>query len=63
MVEREVKAHRLVDHPNVMPLVDHEVVVKGENREARMLFPYYKVCAISCCSRLIYLYFAMEYEV
>jgi len=42
MVEREVKAHRLVDHPNVMPLVDHEVVVKGENREARMLFPYYK---------------------
>ena len=47
MVEREVKAHRLVDHPNIMPLVDYEVVVKGENKEARLLFPYFKVYAIS----------------
>ena len=55
MVEREVKAHRLVDHPNVMSLVDHEIVVKGENREARMLFPYYKVYTdTSCCIRSIY---------
>lgn len=42
MVEREVKAHRLVDHPNIMPLVDHETVTKGENREARMLFPFFQ---------------------
>lgn len=44
MVEREVKAHRLANHPNIMPLVDYEVVVKGDNREARLLFPYYQVC-------------------
>eukprot|EP00112_Aurelia_sp_Birch-Aquarium-sp1_P018967 Seg4602.1 transcript_id=Seg4602.1/GoldUCD/mRNA.D3Y31 product="Serine/threonine-protein kinase 16" protein_id=Seg4602.1/GoldUCD/D3Y31 len=42
MVDREVKAHRLVDHPNVMPLIDYEVVKKGENTEARMLFPFYQ---------------------
>ena len=47
MVEREIKAHRLVDHPNIMPLVDYEVVVKGENKEARLLFPFYQVYAIS----------------
>ena len=44
MVDREVKAHRLVDHPHVMPLIDYEVVAKGENREARLLFPFYQVC-------------------
>ena len=43
MVDREVKAHRLVDHPNVMPLIDYEIVRKGENTEARMLFPFYQV--------------------
>ena len=43
MIEREVKAHSSVNHPNVMPLIDHEVVVKGENKEARLLFPYHKV--------------------
>jgi len=43
MIEREVKAHSSVNHPNVMPLIDHEVVVKGENKEARLLFPYHKL--------------------
>ena len=43
MVDREVKAHRLVDHPNVMPLIDYEIVKKGENTEARLLFPFYQV--------------------
>eukprot|EP00795_Rhopilema_esculentum_P000061 gene61-9670_t len=42
MVDREVTAHRLFDHPNIMPLIDYEIVVKGENREARMLFPFYQ---------------------
>ena len=44
MVDREVKAHRQVDHPNVMPLEDFEIVSKGKDREARLLFPYCKVC-------------------
>lgn len=53
MVEREVKAHRLVDHPNIMPLVDHETVTKGENREARMLFPFFQVYIPSFLSTVL----------
>eukprot|EP00794_Sanderia_malayensis_P006786 gene6786-7552_t len=42
MVTREVNAHNMLSHPNVMPLVDYEVVSKGDDKEARLLFPYYK---------------------
>ena len=53
MVEREVKAHRLVDHSNVMPLIDYEVVVKGENKEARMIFPFYEVYFLHLHSQIL----------
>ena len=46
MVSREVKAHRLVSHPNVMPLVDYEIVAKGDDKEALLLFPYYPVSVL-----------------
>eukprot|EP00794_Sanderia_malayensis_P006779 gene6779-7542_t len=42
MVTREVNAHNMLSHPNVMSLVDYEVVSKGDDKEARLLFPYYK---------------------
>lgn len=41
--EREVQAHRAVDHPNVLLLHDYDVVTKGTYKEARMLVAYYKV--------------------
>ncbi|XP_074621000.1 serine/threonine-protein kinase 16-like [Acropora palmata] len=40
--EREVQAHRAVDHPNVLLLHDYDVVTKGTYKEARMLVAYYK---------------------
>ena len=43
--EREVQAHRAVDHPNVLLLHDYDVVSKGTYKEARMLVAYYKVRA------------------
>jgi len=41
--EREVDAHRAVDHPSVLALHDVDVVTKGTYKEARMLVTYYKV--------------------
>lgn len=41
--EREVEAHRAVDHPSVLALHDVDVVTKGTYKEARMLVTYYKV--------------------
>lgn len=40
--EREVEAHRAVDHPSVLSLHDVDVVAKGTYKEARMLVTYYK---------------------
>ena len=47
MLEREVKAHRMFTHPNIMPLIDHEVVrLTAENKEGRLLFPYYRLGSV-----------------
>ena len=43
MVTREIKAHKAIDNPFVMPLIDCEIVTKRDMKEARMLFPYHKV--------------------
>lgn len=40
--EREVDAHRAVDHPSVLALHEVDVVTKGTYKEARMLVTYYK---------------------
>lgn len=40
--EREVEAHRAVDHPGVLSLHDVDVVTKGTYKEGRMLVSYYK---------------------
>ncbi|XP_048589116.1 probable serine/threonine-protein kinase DDB_G0291350 isoform X2 [Nematostella vectensis] len=40
--EREVEAHRSIDHPNVMAMHDVEIVSKKNYKEARMLLDYYK---------------------
>lgn len=48
MVTREIKAHKAIDNPYVMPLIDCETVTKRNMREARMLFPYHKVN--NCCN-------------
>ncbi|CAH3149019.1 unnamed protein product [Porites evermanni] len=40
--EREIEAHRAVDHPSVLALHDVDVVSKGTFKEARMLVTYYK---------------------
>lgn len=40
--EREVEAHRAVDHPSILALHDVDVVTKGTYKEARMLVTYYK---------------------
>lgn len=41
--QNEIAAHGLVDHPNVMPLVAHDVKVRGctTQREALLVFPFY----------------------
>lgn len=41
--EREVEAHRAVNHPSILALHDVDVVTKGTYKEARMLVTYYKV--------------------
>lgn len=43
MVRREVKSHRMINHPNVMPLIAYEIIEKSNSREARLLFPYHKL--------------------
>ena len=43
MVTREIKAHKAIDNPYVMPLIDYQTVTKRNMKEARMLFPYHKV--------------------
>lgn len=43
MVHREVSAHRMIEHPNVMPLVAYEIIEKGSSKEGRLLFPYHKL--------------------
>ena len=42
--QNEIAAHRIVDHPNVMPLVAHAVKEKGctTEREALLVFPFYR---------------------
>ena len=41
--DREVEAHRAVEHPSVLALHDVDVVTKGTYKEGRMLVTYYKV--------------------
>lgn len=46
MVNREVNAHETIKHNNVMPLVNYEIVEKGDNKEGRLLFPYHKLGSV-----------------
>ncbi|XP_046852185.1 probable serine/threonine-protein kinase DDB_G0291350 [Xenia sp. Carnegie-2017] len=39
---QEVEAHYSVDHPNVLHLIDSEILNHKGEKEGRMLFPYYK---------------------
>ena len=39
---REVNAHNAVSHPNVLELIESEVLHHKGEKEGRMLFPYYK---------------------
>lgn len=44
-VEKEVWAHRTVQHRNVLRLVDHEIRdFRRGGSTALLLFPYYRVC-------------------
>lgn len=44
-VEKEVRAHRTVQHRNVLRLVDHEIRdLRRGGSTALLLFPYYRVC-------------------
>lgn len=38
----EVNAHNAVKHPNILELIDSEVIINNGEKEGRMLFPYYK---------------------
>lgn len=40
---REVNAHNSVNHPNVLQLIESEILRQKGDKEGRMLFPYYKV--------------------
>lgn len=46
MVNREIKMHQTILHPNVMPLVGHEIIEKNSGREGRLLFPYHKLGSV-----------------
>lgn len=39
---REVNAHNTLSHPNVLELVESEIITHNGEEEGRMLFPYYK---------------------